>query len=186
MVSNDALEASKLPDGLGRDLSDEQLRALMKLNPKDRKRRAAAVFIENGKPCRKFARLGTKKHLETEQEIEFRAIKETLLRNGDPDHYVSLFAWTDPETGHLEYPQREIAVTALEVYGVPNKELDALSKKMKSRLCGALRLAIIPTHQHIKHVFDPQAELYEMIPGNPLWNDHIEQNRQDWVANHSE
>lgn len=99
---------------------------------------------------------------------------------------MNLFAWTNSETGEVEYPDRELVIKALACGGKPNFEMDGLERKMKSMLCGSRQLEITPTHQDVKHVFNPLTDMYELIPGNPLWNDYVERNIKDYIDNHPE
>ncbi|KAK0106298.1 hypothetical protein ONS96_003937 [Cadophora gregata f. sp. sojae] len=54
-----------------------------------------------------------------------------ITRNGDPDHYVRLFEFTDPETGERRKPDRSEAVKTLRALAKPNIEYEELEKDMR-------------------------------------------------------
>jgi hypothetical protein len=58
-------------------------------------------------------------------------------RNGNPDHYVRLFAYKDPATGATVYPSRELVVDALEAVYSPNTEFQNLTKEFEAVYCGS-------------------------------------------------
>lgn len=57
-------------------------------------------------------------------------------RNGDVDHYLRLFSYTDPETGETQHPPRELAVETLEAIDTPNLEFEQLQKEFEEDYCG--------------------------------------------------
>lgn len=74
VLPDDISEAFKIPEGNGLDLSDQQLKLLMKLNRKDIRKRAFAVFRSNGQPRNGYERLGTRRRVKTVDEKENRRL----------------------------------------------------------------------------------------------------------------
>ena len=54
-----------------------------------------------------------------------------ITRNGDPDHYVQLFEFTDPGTGEKQRPDRTEAVKTLDALAKPNVEYEELERDMR-------------------------------------------------------
>lgn len=54
-----------------------------------------------------------------------------ITRNGDPDYYVQLFGFTDPETGEKRKPDRNEAVKTLEALAKTNLEYEELERDMR-------------------------------------------------------
>lgn len=188
-VPRDVREALLLPRGDGLNLSHEQLLSLLKLTAPSRHKRASKVFSLKGHTFAQFKYLDegkvTAKTSEKQKVLDFyEKIAEGLTRNGDPNHYVKLFQWTDPTTGEVLYPSIKLAAEALEDYGKPNPEMLELKNTVMSLLCGTKQTkkrkvdgadaaddedrtrGIEWTHQDLKHVFDPETET---VPDNPYW-----------------
>lgn len=185
-IPEDVREALLIPYGDGLNLSHEQLQSLLKLTAPSRHKRASQVFNKTGKTFVKFKYLDeekvTARASEKQKSIDFyETIARDLTRNGDPNHYVKLFQWTNPATGEVLYPSVELAAEALEDYGKPNLEMSELKQTVMSLLCGTKQTRkrkaggaddedrgtnIEWTHSDLKHVFDPDTET---VPDNPYW-----------------
>jgi hypothetical protein len=186
-IPEDVLDAFKIPEGDGLNLSQEQLRSLLKLKAGDRRKRASKIFNIDGHAYPRYAYLEEEKEsivkYENEKNEYYENIGRRLARNEDPEHYVSLFAWTDLE-GHVHYPSVCLAAEALKNHGLPNEEMEKLEKRSMSFLCGSglpgqrksdkkgkEHCHVEWTHTDIEHVFDPERE---RVPDNPLWNSYLD------------
>lgn len=140
----------------------------MKLPGQDAHKRASRVFNPVGKAYTHFQYLEVDKNAsiktEADKVAQFKQLQETLQENGDPDYYVKLFTWLDPNAAELHYPSRDLAVECLDNRDMPNEEMKVFAEKAKALLSGQRPMTVVHTHDHIKHVFDPQTET---VPGNP-------------------
>jgi len=185
-IPADVLEAFRIPEGDGLELSHDQLRSLLKLKGADRRKRASRVFNANGHALPRYAYLEEEKaplrDFENTKNEYYENVARGLTRNGDPAHYARLFAWTDPD-GQVHYPSAELAAEALKNHGLPNEEMEKLEKRCVSFLCGSglpgklkgdkkgkYECHVEWTHTGLEHIFDPERET---VPDNPLWNRYL-------------
>jgi hypothetical protein len=75
-----------------------------------------------------------RKAFDTCARLGAESLESNIPRNGDPDHYVSLFAYD--EDGIKKYPSRQHAIDVLEAIDKPNPEFEAMEKELHKLNCG--------------------------------------------------
>lgn len=59
------------------------------------------------------------------------------VRNGNAEHYVRLFVYTDPATGEPRSPPIQLAIDVLAAVDSPNPEFEQLKKEYEAIYCGS-------------------------------------------------
>jgi hypothetical protein len=75
-----------------------------------------------------------RKAFDTGARLGAESLESRIPRNGDPDHYVSLFAYD--EDGVKKYPSRQSATDVLEAIDQPNPEFVEMEKELHKLNCG--------------------------------------------------
>ncbi|KAF4624161.1 hypothetical protein G7Y89_g14013 [Cudoniella acicularis] len=185
--------AIDIPHGTGLDLTDEQIISLDELRLKHQLERASAVFDHFGRVRSQWYHLPiNRKNRRDKIEADaatWKPLEDAVVRNGDADHYVRLFAWKDTETGEIVFPDINMAVQALAGHGVKNGELDEIRERFRGLLPGTMshtikrprgqeagdtsreveKIDVNWTHEDYVATFDPTID---EIPSNPVWNNH--------------
>ncbi|KAF4633273.1 hypothetical protein G7Y89_g4844 [Cudoniella acicularis] len=101
---------------------------------------------------------------------KYERLSERVVRNGNIDHYVGLFAWKDGTTGKILFPSREMAEKALDGYRVENKEYAELVERFESFLVGSSNKDMSVTWTDGDWELSELDPAVDTIPGNAQWN----------------